>query len=172
MKMKYVVIVVACMFFTCSSAEADHWTPPTPTGWAEALYGFLTGFTPTVGVGDEIAAFMVIGDTLVGHDFISESGGNLIYDMFIYAGDTTPFAVYFLVWDGLSEHSATPGFTTNNIAAYPPGGGPTEHNMEQGVPEPPTVLILGLSALLIWLFISKPQLLWNRIAASLESMQK
>ena len=71
------VVVVACVLLACSSAHADHWSPPTQTGYWEAVYGYLTGFT-TLDDGDEVAAFNVSDGSLVGHALITQSGADYI----------------------------------------------------------------------------------------------
>ena len=150
------VIVASYILFPCSSVSAWHWTPPTPTAYWEAIYGYITGFT-TLDADDEIAAFSVSDGTLVGHDILGEGGGNIPYSMFIYSDDATQFDVFFLVWDGSSEISAVPNFTAH------PVGGTTQHNLENGVPEPSTILIMCLSILLIRFFIPRPSPALQRI---------
>ena len=161
-KTGYLVIVAAYILFLSSSACAWHWTPPTETNFWEAVYGYLTGFT-TLDAGDEIAAFRVSDDIIAGICYISESGGDFTYSMYnVYGDDTTPFDVYFLVWDGSTELSAIPNFTVH--PAYDPGSGPTQHNMERGVPEPSTIIIMCTSVFLIHFFILKQRLAMQKVS--------
>ena len=151
----------------CAPALGWHWTPPSPTHFSQVVWGYLYGFT-TIDVGDEVAAFTVSGDQITGHAYIAFDGSNFGYNMNIWALGTASFPVYYLVWDGSSELSAGPGFTSNPLA-YPPGAGPTQHDLGgNGVPEPPSLLIMALSLILIWLFARKRGLLRERAGMALQ----
>ena len=133
---------------------ATHWTPPSATNFWETVWGYLTGFT-SLQAGDEIAAFNLSNDEIVGLATISFDGSLFGYNMVIFSPDSLPFNVYFLVWDGYSELSATPNFTTHPAEF---GSGPTQHDIDNddAVPEPPTIMMLCLSIILLLFFAWRP----------------
>ncbi len=152
------VIVLAFVFFTCSSADAWHWTPPTATNYWEMVWGYLTGFT-TLDAGDEVAAFRVSNNDIVGISTITyDPFMGYMYSMSAYGDNTASFDVYLLVWDGSTEFNTTPGFTVH--PAYDPGSGPTQRDLGNNgsIPEPPTILILCLSVFLVGLFLLRKRM--------------
>ena len=146
------------MFFLslCPVANAWHWTPPSSTNFWETVWGYITGFS-TIEAGDEIAAFRVDNDEIAGLTTISWDGSNFGYNMVDFAPDTSSFDVYYIVWDGSVELGAVPNFTAHPAEF---GSGPTQHDVNHGqggVPEPPTMIIMGISILLLCVFMLKWQ---------------
>lgn len=139
------VLIALLLVLAPWSAAAQHWTPPVPTSYWEAIYGYLVG-SWGLSDGDEVAAFRVDNHALVGQASIIQSGSDFLYSMFVYSLPASVFDVYFVVWDGTMESSAVPGTTITTVYG---GGSPQQHDLENGVPEPPGFWMMVIAAAIL-----------------------
>lgn len=130
--------------------HSAHWDPPGwwPGTYGHTVWGQITGFIVLDDPESQAAALRVSDSALVGLSSITVSGG-FWYNMVIHALSTANVEVYFLVWDGTSEWSASPNFTASPDSPPPE----TQHNLlaEGGVPEPSSILMLFISFGSAWL---------------------
>lgn len=153
---RWFVVGLACIvcLALCSSAEAYYWGPgqvDQSAGVYENLWGYFFGYS--VDVNDEITAFTLSGNVLVGWFLISTAGQYGWMDTWAANGT----AIYFLVWDASvgQEVSFLANYTISDALA-PPGGGPTQHDLG-AVPEPPGIILLIISVCLVWYFYFRPK---------------
>ncbi len=135
-----VAVLAACLvcFAIPETVCAQHWTPPSDTGYWETVYGYIFN-VPGLHAGDEIAAFNAATNEIVGWITIDLDGGEFSYSMVMWGQNEDPFEVYFLIWDGTQELAVGPNFTTHPLEGGG-GSGPTRHDLNSGVPEPATLL--------------------------------
>lgn len=157
------LILLAICFLAPYKADAYHWTAPPYNDWWDQIQGYVTD-VPTLEEGEEIAAFRVGTDEIVGFTTFSQDSTGLKYSMYIYGTDTAPFDVYFLVWDGTSEIAVGPNYTAD--PEHIPPCCEERHDLGP-TPEPPTAVIMGMGVGLVFatLAIARQRSLRNDLAA-------